>query len=93
MNEMINCVCEEGGINNYCNKKKIYINMAKEQPIYDKDSQIGSFINLSNLKLKNSNMNKESKFQFMNSIPPKRSTIVKPQENNSHLSISPKSNF
>ena len=93
MNEMINCVCEGGGINNYCNKKKIYINMAKEQPIYDKDSQIGSFINLSNLKLKNSNMNKESKFQFMNSIPPKRSTIVKPQENNSHLSISPKSNF
>ena len=81
MNEMINCVCEGGGINNYCNEKKIYINMAKEQPIYDKDSQIGSFINLSNLKLKNSNMNKESKFQFMNSIPPKRSTLIKPQEN------------
>jgi hypothetical protein len=91
--EMINCISHGGGINNYCNEKKIYINMANEQPIYGKDSQIGSFINLSNLKLQNSNINKESKFQFMNSIPPKRSTLVKPQENISQLNISNKSNF
>ena len=91
--EMINYICEGGGINNYCNEKKIYINMPNEQPIYGKDSQIGSFINLSNLKIQNSNMNKKSKIQFMNSIPPKRSTLVKSQENNSQPSIINKSNF
>ena len=89
ISEMINYISERDGINSYLNEKKLYMNAPNEQLIYDnRNEQIGSFINLSNLNSRNNNINKESIFKFASSIPPKISTIVKPQENNSQINIS-----
>ena len=83
INEMIRCICDKHGINNYYNEKNIYINNTKEQSIFNNENiKIGSYINLSNFKSGNNNLFKESKFEFMNSIIPKESIGINLQESN-----------